>query len=110
MTYQEALNIIVICAMTILTITLIFGLIKSVIGPRMTDRLMNSNMVSTQGLILIVFVCVYLQEAYLVDVAIVYAMVGFFGTIVFAKYVLEHSKKKASVKKKKEEVKMNVND
>lgn len=90
----ENLAAIVICAIAILIVAC---LIRSVLGPRVTDRIVAVNSIGTMTITIIALFSVLLKEAYLLDVCLIYAMISFVAVIVLTKiytgvYREEHSK------------------
>ncbi|MCL2121007.1 MAG: monovalent cation/H+ antiporter complex subunit F [Clostridiales bacterium] len=59
--------------------------IRTIIGPRFTDRIVSINVVCTKAVILIAVLSYLLEEKSLIDVAIVYAMINFLTMIVLYK-------------------------
>ena len=51
--------------------------IRSIIGPRSTDRIMSVNMLGTMTISSIAILSFILNEEYLADVALIYAMISF---------------------------------
>jgi len=77
----------------VLSAYLIVCLALVIKGPSVWDRLLGVSLVSTKvNLIIIVFASVY-ELSYLLDVAIVYTLLGFIGTIFSATFLLERTKK-----------------
>ena len=62
-----------------------FCLIRSIIGPRIADRIVAVNMIGTMTMMIIVILAVKMQEGFLVDVAIIYAMISFLAVVVLVK-------------------------
>ena len=75
---------LMIC-MCILAICMLACLIRAIIGPRIADRIVAINMIGTMTIIIITIVSVLLHEEYLVDVAILYAMLSFLAVVVLTK-------------------------
>ena len=71
-------------------------LIRTIKGPTITDRLVAVNMIGTQVIIIIAALTVKLGEAWLADVAAVYAIISFIAIVVFTKiYIGEYRVKHA---------------
>jgi multicomponent Na+:H+ antiporter subunit F len=60
-------------------------MIRSVLGPKIADRIVSVNMIGTMVIMIIAILSVYLDEAYLVDVCLIYAMISFLGVVVLCK-------------------------
>ena len=60
-------------------------LVRCILGPRISDRVMAINMIGTLTIIMVVVFTVYLKEAYLADIALIYAMISFLSVVVLCK-------------------------
>ena len=87
--YAQAVNILLLVGMYCLAITMFFCLFFAVRGPRLTDKIIGVNMIVVKSIILIIFVGIYIGEDYLIDVALVYALISFLATIVFTRLILQ---------------------
>lgn len=90
----ESLAVVVICCIAVLIVAC---LIRSVLGPRVTDRIVSVNSIGTMTITIIALFSALLDEAYLLDVCLIYAMISFVAVIVLTKiytgvYREEHSK------------------
>lgn len=61
------------------------ALVRAVRGPRVADRLVAVNMVGTMVMVMIAVLSLYLQEEYLLDICLIYAMASFLAVIVLSK-------------------------
>ena len=66
-------------AVIVLAVLIIVSLIRSVRGPRIAD------MIGTMVILILAILSVYLEESYLVDVCLIYAMISFLGVVVLCK-------------------------
>ena len=88
----------------ILAIMLLLCLIRAVIGPRIADRLVSVNMMGTMIMCIIVILGVILEEGYLADIALIYAMISFLAVVVLTKvYAGVYLQQKAAREKEKKE-------
>ena len=88
----------------ILAIMLIACLVRAIIGPRIADRLVAVNMMATMIMCIIVILGVILEEGYLADIALIYAMISFLAVVVLTKvYTGVYLERKAKQEKKEEE-------
>jgi len=92
-------NIVLLCAMLVLSITIFFCLVRAVKGPRMTDRLVAVNIISIKGVVLILLLGEYLHDSQFMDIAMVYTLLSFLAIICLARNMLARCDEK---KKKKE--------
>ena len=63
--------------MIALAVLIIVSMVRSVLGPRIADRIIAVNMTGTMIIMIIAILSVYLEENYLVDVCLIYAMISF---------------------------------
>lgn len=90
----------------ILAIMLVLCLIRAVIGPRIADRLVSVNMMGTVIMCIIVILGVVMNEGYLADIALIYAMISFLAVVVLTKvYTGVYLEQKEKKNKKQKEVK-----
>jgi multicomponent Na+:H+ antiporter subunit F len=64
-------------------------LIRVVRGPTVWDRLMGMNLVTTKVITIIILFAYLSDTTYLLDFAIVYALMGFISTIFIARFLSE---------------------
>ena len=65
----------------------IVSMYRLVLGPTPEDRMLGLNQVSSQILIILLLVAVKFERPIYLDVALVYAILGFIGILAVAKYV-----------------------
>ena len=56
-------------------------------GPTNADRMVAINAISTKVIVLIALLAVLTDQPTFVDIALIYAMIGFIATIALSKYV-----------------------
>ncbi len=74
-----------------LSLLILIALIRALLGPTTADRVVGVDTANTLMVSTMLVLAALFREAVLVDVAIVYAMLSFVGTLFFARY-LEGSK------------------
>ena len=74
-----------IFALCFLAIMLVLCLIRSIRGPKIADRIVAVNMMGTMVMVIIVVLSRLLNEGYLVDICIIYAMISFLAVVVLTK-------------------------
>ncbi|MBR2527935.1 MAG: sodium:proton antiporter [Blautia sp.] len=82
-TLEEAYRILYTIALTALAVLIGVMVVRSVIGPRVTDRILSINMVSTMTIASIAILSRLLGESYLTDIALIYAMISFITVLIF---------------------------
>lgn len=78
-------NYVLIGALIFLSICLVFSFIRSLIGPKVADRIVAVNMIGTQIILIICILAIYFKEGGLVDVALIYAMFSFLAVVLFSR-------------------------
>lgn len=84
----ELKNAALTAAAVVLAVLMLATLARAVIGPRFTDRVIAVNMINTMAVAVIAILSVRLKEDFLVDVALVYALLSFLTVVVLARLVL----------------------
>lgn len=86
--------------LTIISIILGFGillsLIRAIIGPTISDRIVAINMIGSITISLIAILSVMLHEGYLLDVCLIYVLISFLAVVVITNifinnYLKHHS-------------------
>jgi multicomponent Na+:H+ antiporter subunit F len=72
----------ILCVQAVL---LLLCLIRAVIGPRIADRLVAVNMITTMVTVMIAILAVLKNEGYLVDICLIYAMISFLAVVVLSR-------------------------
>lgn len=87
MTYQLLTHSFLIYCTWISSLCALACLIRAIIGPRISDRLIGANMTGTQVITLVAMLCVITGEEGLIDIAIIYAMLSFISVAVLTKII-----------------------
>lgn len=74
------------------TVLMLVTLIRCILGPRFTDRVVAVNMINTMVLAIIAILCILLGEDFLVDVALVYALLSFLAVVVLSRLITARRK------------------
>lgn len=76
---------IFIAALLLLICLLFLCLVRAIKGPRVSDRIVAVNMMGTMVMVIIAIMALLLNEGYLVDICLIYAMISFLAVIVLTK-------------------------
>lgn len=80
----------------ILALMVLVCMIKAVIGPRVGDRIVCVNMMGTMVMAIIAILAIKMEEGFLVDICIIYAMISFLAVVVLCKvYMGVYAQRKA---------------
>ena len=78
---------IIYIALTLMALGMIFAAIRFVKGPTAADRTVAMDTLTTIGVAALVLVGYIFERFIYIDVALVYAVLGFIGVIVIARYL-----------------------
>lgn len=109
---ESAYQVVFVIALVILAVMVFLCLIRSVLGPRITDRIVAVNMMGTMIMVIIALLAVKMNEGYLADICIIYAMISFLAVVVLSKVymgVYAERRNKENQEKKEEEEKNDSN-
>ena len=84
MTLENAYRLLNSGALIVLSILIAVMLIRSIIGPGVTDRILCINMIGTMIIASLAILASLLDEGYLLDVALIYTMISFVSVLVLA--------------------------
>ena len=85
MTVASAYDTLYTVMLVVLSALTLLCLIRVVQGPRVADRIVSVNMISTLTISMICILAIRQQQGYLVDVALIYALIGFLAVVVLCK-------------------------
>ena len=76
---------LLIIAMAVLGVCLFICLFRAFRGPTPADRVIAVNMTGTIVITMILFLSLLLKEGYLVDIALIYAMLSFLAVVLLCR-------------------------
>ena len=87
-----------VIVMLIVLALVVFGyFIRTILGPYFADRILAVNSISTVVMLFIGFLAVMQGENYIVDIALIYAVLGFITVVILCKaYLRSHKKERAN--------------
>lgn len=97
---EGAYHTFFVAALIILAIMVVLCLIRAIIGPKVADRIVSVNMIGTMVMVIIGILAIMMEEGYLADICLIYAMISFLAVIVLTKvYMGVYQEKKKEEKK-----------
>lgn len=84
-TLHSVTDVFMTVVLIILAILSVLCLIRSILGPKVADRLVAVNMLGTMVMVIIGTLAVKMNEGFLTDICIIYAMISFLAVIVGTK-------------------------
>lgn len=98
---EHAYRVFFTAVLIFLALMVVLCLIRAIIGPRIADRIVATNMMGTMIMVIIAILALMMQEGYLVDICLIYAMISFLAVIVLTKvYMGVYQEKKSGEAKK----------
>lgn len=98
---EQAYHGLFVVALIFLAVMVVLCLIRAIIGPKIADRIVAINMMGTMVMVMIAVLAVMLEEGYLADICIIYAMISFLAVIVLTKvYMGVYQEKKLEEERK----------
>ncbi len=96
---EQAYNTLYTVALILLGLALIAALVRAIRGPRTADRVMGINMAGTLTILSVLLLSRLLEQDWLLDVALIYAMISFIAVVVLTRiFVTVHMEKKGGKK------------
>ncbi len=71
--------------LVVLALMLVLCLVRAIVGPRIADRIVAVNMMGTMVMVIISILAMLMDEGYLVDICLIYAMISFLAVIVLTR-------------------------
>ena len=82
---SEAYRILYLSVLITLACLILLCLYRADRGPRTADRIVAVNMISTITIVIIAVLCLMLGEGYLMDAALIYAMISFLAVVILTR-------------------------
>lgn len=100
---ETAFSIVMTIFPVILALMVFMCLIRAIKGPRITDRIVAINMMGTLTMVIIAILAVKMDEGYLVDICIIYAMISFLAVTLLTKvYMGVYAERKRKEEEKRD--------
>ncbi|MDO5521529.1 MAG: monovalent cation/H+ antiporter complex subunit F [bacterium] len=92
---QTVTTIFLLIMMIWIMCLIFYCLIHAIRASTITDRIVANNMIDTMVILVIGLLAIYMKEGYLMDIAIIYAMISFLAIVVLCKvYIVVWKKDK----------------
>lgn len=85
MMYENIANLILTIAEVILAAGTVGCLVRAIVGPKTSDRLVAVNMTGTQVICLVCLIAARTGQTGFTDIAIIYALLSFLAVVVLTK-------------------------
>lgn len=91
---EQIKDIVLTAGSIVLALLILATLARAILGPRFTDRIIAVNVINTLVVAELTLLSVWLREDFLVDVALVYALLSFLTVVVVSRLLLERQRKR----------------
>lgn len=98
--FIEGNNLFLFATLFILGVTILFCLLRAFLGPRFTDRVLAINMINVKTVILACVIGIIIEEEYVIDIAIVYALISYLSVVVLNKIHVKNYLSQENIKEK----------
>jgi len=88
------INYLLYGSIIVIVVALGFCLLRVILGPRFTDRIMAVNMIGSKVIAILAILSVLFSQEYLLDICLVYALISFLAVVVLSRIYLEFYSKK----------------
>ncbi|MDD2956773.1 MAG: monovalent cation/H+ antiporter complex subunit F [Oscillospiraceae bacterium] len=85
---EQVKDLLLTASALILAVLILATLVRAVLGPRFTDRIIAVNVINTMVVAEMAVLSVGMGEDFLVDVALVYALLSFLTVVVISRLVV----------------------
>lgn len=103
---EKPSHVLLVAALIFLAVMVVLCLVRAIIGPKVADRIVATNMMGTMIMVMIAILALMLQEGYLVDICLIYAMISFLAVVCLTKvYMGVYQEQKMKKRRKKEKEK-----
>jgi len=100
---NAAYDVLFQSALVVLAVLTLLCLIRAIQGPRIADRIVSINMISTLTIAMIGILAIRQNQGYLADVALIYALIGFLAVVVLCKVYMGITLEAREQKQKEDE-------
>ena len=85
MSIEMAYKLLLGFTLGVLTLLALACLVRCILGPRISDRVLAINVTGTITVIMVALTVLLLGEGYLADIALIYSMISFLAVIILSK-------------------------
>ena len=75
-----------------ISMTVFFCLLRAMLGPRFTDRIIAANIMGTRMTVLIAILSLIVGDGWLADICLIYTIISFIAVVVLSRSVLKKVK------------------
>ncbi|MBQ3078412.1 MAG: sodium:proton antiporter [Clostridia bacterium] len=91
---ENAYELVFTIALCVLGVYMFACLVRAIIGPTTADRVISINMVGTIVIMMILLLALLKNEGYLVDIALIYALLSFLAVVLLVRIFISLNRKR----------------
>lgn len=91
---ENAYNSVFTIAFCVLSVYMFICLIRAIKGPTTADRIISINMIGTIVIMIILLLALMKNEGYLVDIALIYALLSFLAVVLLTRIFIALNRKR----------------
>ena len=88
------MNLLLLLTLGMLVVAMLLSFLKLVISKNVWDRILMLNMLSAKAILFIVTLSFYLEQPFLLDIAISYGIIGFLTMTLLSKFIMAGGEEK----------------
>lgn len=88
------MQILLLITLLMLVVAMFLTFFKLVISKTVWDRILMLNVLSTKVILFIVTLSFYIEQSFLLDIAITYGIIGFLTITLLSKFIMTGGKEK----------------
>ena len=78
-------NLLMILVFIVLVISIFLSLFRTIIGPRLADRIMGINMIGSFSTLALAILAIMYKQTWLLDICLVYCLISFLAVVALTK-------------------------
>ncbi len=82
---DNAFSVLYLVVIISLIAAMLFGLIRAIIGPTRSDRILGINMIGSLSTAVLAILAVMMKQSWLLDVCLIYCLISFLTVVVLAR-------------------------
>ncbi len=82
---EQWYEVLLIAAMILITVLIIFSLVRAVKTKEVTGRIVSVNLIGTLTVVMIILLTIFMNNDQLMDINLIYALISFMAVVVLSK-------------------------
>lgn len=82
---EQWYEVLLIAAMILITVLIIFSLVRAVKTKEVTGRIVSVNLIGTLTVVMIILLTIFMDNDQLMDINLIYALISFMAVVILSK-------------------------